>query len=92
MAPETYKNNTYNGEEIDLFSSGVILFRMYDGDFPFNEAIETDLKYQFIVQKKFDEFWQCHQTDKPEGFYSEDFKDFIEKALAFDPRERMNIS
>ena len=49
MAPETYKNNTYNGEEIDLFSSGVILFRMYDGDFPFNEAIETDLKYQFIV-------------------------------------------
>ncbi len=42
MAPEIKEGKEYLGSEVDLFSSGVILFIMIRGIFPFREATKED--------------------------------------------------
>ena len=38
MAPEIKESKTYDGCEVDIFSTGVILFIIVLGSFPFKEA------------------------------------------------------
>lgn len=42
MAPEIHAREPYKGEQVDVFSSGVVLFIMVSGTPPFNEASATD--------------------------------------------------
>ena len=39
MAPEIQEGKVFNGNEADIFSSGVVLFTIVHGIFPFEHAI-----------------------------------------------------
>jgi len=48
MAPEIRKRS-YNGDTIDIFACGVILFMMYSQNAPFKIANDTDRMYSYIM-------------------------------------------
>ena len=87
MAPEVQTKN-YDGRKADIFSCGVILFIMYTASPPFERSVPNDPYYKLIKDKNFTTFWSYHSKKKPIGFFSNSFKNLIEKMLAFDPNER----
>jgi len=64
---------------------------MYVGNPPFLHAEPTDLFYKLLVNKKYKLFWKIVSNKRIKGYFSEEFKDFIQKMLAEDPEERMTI-
>lgn len=44
--------------KIDLFSTGVVLFRLLTKTYPFFKATFSDHKYKNIVLKNYEEFWK----------------------------------
>lgn len=58
MAPEIKEGKTYNGEKVDIFSAGVILFILIRGIFPFKEARKEEFFYNMISTKNYDEYWE----------------------------------
>ena len=73
MAPEVRAGETYDGRKADIFSSGVILFIMVHGIFPFKEAKKDDYFYNLVLKGKHDKYW-----NKMEGQdLSDEFKDLI---------------
>ena len=57
MAPEIIAGKVYNGRHIDIFSTGVILFTLVMGHFPFIEATEDDLYFNPIVNGCSHKYW-----------------------------------
>jgi serine/threonine protein kinase len=57
MAPEIKEGKTYDGKQIDMFSTGVILFIMVQGIFPFKEAKKDEFFYNLILTGKLDQYW-----------------------------------
>lgn len=84
MAPEILFQN-YDGRKTDIFAAGAMLFIMYVGGPPFDKASSNDPWYKLLKDKKYDVYWKAHSQKKPLGFFSESFKDLIQKMLAFDP-------
>lgn len=60
---------------------------------PFNEAKTDEFYYKFIYNKKWPIFWKYHYRGKPAGenFFSPEFKDLMQKLLAYNPDERPTI-
>ena len=81
MSPELLRGETYNGQVVDLFAMGVILFVMKTGIPPFVSASDNDKIYKFIKQYRWDEFWALHERSKPAGFFQPSFKSLIELML-----------
>ena len=54
MAPEVHEGDRYDGEGVDVFSSGVILFNMYTAAEPFSRAKKTDGVYRYFIARKFE--------------------------------------
>jgi serine/threonine protein kinase len=44
-----------------------------------------------LAANRSDLFWKAHSKNKPEGFFSEDFKKLITSMLAFDPAHRLSM-
>lgn len=57
MAPEIIAGKVYNGRQVDIFSTGVILFTLVMGHFPFIEAIESDIYYNPIENGYSNKYW-----------------------------------
>jgi serine/threonine protein kinase len=93
MAPELNERKKYRGEQVDIFAAGVILFIMVSGAPPFNAATKDEFYYKFIVHKKYELFWKYHSKGKPAGehFFSPEFKDLMQRILAYNPDERPTI-
>ena len=47
---------TYDGQQIDMFSTGVILFIIVQGIFPFKEAKKDEYFYNLIINGKLDQY------------------------------------
>ena len=94
MAPEILSRQPYQGQVVDLFALGVILFILYSGHPPFSMANEEDNYYKLLATNRSDLFWKAHSNPqrKPEGFYTEDFKDLITCMLQFHPHQRLCIA
>ncbi len=94
MAPEILKKQPYQGQVVDLFALGVILFILYSGHPPFTMANEEDTYYKLLATNRSDLFWKAHANPnrKPEGFYTQDFKDLITCMLQFHPHQRLCIA
>ena len=92
MAPELLSKDRYNGHVVDLFSLGVILFIMYSSTPPFTVAAESDQLYNLLVTHQYERFWQVHSQGKPEGFFSENFKNLIVLMLQSNPLYRPQIA
>ena len=82
MAPEIHSRQAYNGQSVDVFALGVVLFQMLTGTPPFMRAMDEDLFYRQIKEKS-DLFWKVHQKDN--GPYNIDFKSLFSSMVAFDP-------
>lgn len=85
MAPEILLKLPYQGHVVDLFALGIILFILYSGHPPFNNADSSDSHYKLIATNRADLFWKFHSSRKAEGFYSESFKDLITNMLQTTP-------
>lgn len=45
MAPEIKEGKVYDGRQVDIFSTGVIIFLLVTGRYPFGEALRKDFQY-----------------------------------------------
>ena len=59
MAPEIHLCKGYNGQSIDIFAAGVILFTMISRKKPFEKAVPTDRQYKNLVIDP-ESFWKTH--------------------------------
>lgn len=81
MAPEIHARKPYVGASVDLFASAIILFIMFTQHPPFTKAEPSDPFYRLICANRADLFWKAHSKNKPEGFFSEEFKSLITSML-----------
>ena len=90
MAPEIHTRSPYQGEQVDLFAASIILFIMMSQKPPFGQANPQDPYYRLLYSGNA-RFWAVHGKDRPAGFYSDDFKDFMARALALEPVNRLSV-
>lgn len=57
MAPEIKEGKKYDGMAIDMFSTGVILFIIVQGIFPFKEAKKDEFFYNLILKGDMTTYW-----------------------------------
>lgn len=57
MAPEIKEGKVYNGLQADIFSTGVILFSVVTGIFPFKEATLKDKYFCLLKDQKYSDYW-----------------------------------
>ena len=87
MAPEIKEGKNYDGMAIDMFSTGVILFIIVQGIFPFKEAKKDEYFYNLILKGDLKTYWQKTGGTK----LSEEFKDLIIKMFSYDGSQRPTI-
>jgi serine/threonine protein kinase len=58
MAPEIHNGHAYQGEVVDLFAIGVILFILYSGHPPFCIAGTNDPYFKLLSNNRVDIFWK----------------------------------
>ena len=94
MAPEIYKGNTYSGQTVDLFATGIILFIMVAQHPPFADASAKDPHYKLISTNRTDVFWKVHCKRKPGGldYFSDSLKSLIQSMLSYSPHERPSLA
>lgn len=93
MAPEIYMNKPYNGNVVDLFATGVLLFGIIFGNLPFFKAIPTDSYYKMIAGNRLDLFWKIHKNKLNEDLYpSENLIDLLSRMLGYFSVERPSIA
>ena len=96
LSPEMHKKETYNPYQSDLFALGITLFVMVAGVLPFESATQEDELYKLIIEGNLEEFWTIHEEMRvenfgfscPQGFYSKEFRELINRMLAYDPSDR----
>lgn len=91
MAPEIHLNQEYDGKSIDIFAAAIILFIMVAEHPPFTAAQPSDPFYRCIAANRSDIFWKTHMKEKPDGFFSDEFKDLVQNMLHLDPSSRLNM-
>lgn len=82
MAPEVLERTTYYSFEIELWSLGVIIYKLLTGKFPF-KAQTTNLSE--ILIKKGD---YSFPENKPINEYA---KDLIKHLIVIDPAKRLKL-
>jgi serine/threonine protein kinase len=87
MAPEIKEGKKYDGIQIDMFSTAVILFIIVQGIFPFKEAKKDEYFYKLILEGDLETYWK-----KTGGqTLSKEFKDLIIKMFSHNGAERPTI-
>ena len=87
MAPEIKEGKTYDGRQIDIFSTGVILFIIVQGIFPFKEAKTDEYFYNLINTKQLDHYWKKVGGQN----LSDDFKNLILSIFEYDGSKRPTL-
>jgi serine/threonine protein kinase len=88
MAPEIKEGKTYNGKQVDMFSTGVILFIIVQGIFPFQEAKKDEFYYNLLMKGDYETYWKKTGGQK----LSNDFKDLIIKMFAYEGKDRPTLA
>ena len=89
-APEILENKEYEGDKIDIFSMGALLFVLMTKNFAFVEAKSSGL-YKFIKDKQYDDYWDTLKSLFNLNIESEKFKNLFLKMVAYNPEERPTI-
>ena len=88
MAPEIHLGESYNGQSVDLFAAGIILFTLLTKRVPFLKAQPSDPHYYSLVTDP-ETFWLSHaEAEDRQDIYSDEFKDLFEKMMTFDANLR----
>ena len=77
FAPEILNKEPYQGNVVDLFALGVILFTLYSNGEPFTQANTTETFYKKLATNNSYLFWKLHEDRHEPGFFTEEFKDLI---------------
>lgn len=88
MAPEIKEGKTYDGTQIDMFSTGVILFIIVQGIFPFKEAKKDEYFYNLLLQGDYNTYWKKTGGQN----LSNDFKDLILKMFSYNGKDRPTVA
>ena len=88
-APEILSRKEYDGEKIDIFSLGAMLFNIVTCKIGFQMAKEGDKYYKMIKNKNYIEYWKTISHQIPP--VSSNFKDLYIKMVSFKPIERPTI-
>ena len=81
-APEIILGNKYNGLNVDIWASGIILFAMIYGYLPFDDK-DNNILFRKILECK---------LEFPQDLYaSDEVKDLISRILVFNPNKRINL-
>lgn len=70
-----------------MFSTGVILFIIVQGIFPFKEAKKDEYFYKLILDGKLEQYWQKVGGEN----LSPEFKDLILKMFSYDGSKRPTV-
>ena len=90
--PQIINNQPYNGSKADIFSLGVILFKLVAGFFGFMKADRNDKYYRLIMANKIDKYWtslppvQINQLN-----LSPEFKNLYTRMVSFKENNRPTI-
>lgn len=89
MAPEIHLAKPYEGARVDLFASAIILFVILTQRPPFATANPQDPHYRLLAANRAELFWTAHaDAEDGQDLYSADFKDFFQKMMALNPKQR----
>ena len=88
MAPEIKEGKTYDGTQIDMFSTGVILFIIVQGIFPFKEAKKDEYFYNLLLQGDYATYWKKTGGQN----LSNEFKDLILKMFSYNGKDRPTVA
>lgn len=75
----------------DIFALGVFLFILLRGTNPFIEPNKDDPYYQYIISKRYNQFWKSHQTWREGDMISREVKALICDMISFNPDERPDV-
>mmetsp|Transcript_5056 Transcript_5056/g.4250 ORF Transcript_5056/g.4250 Transcript_5056/m.4250 type:complete len:213 (+) Transcript_5056:366-1004(+) len=81
-------------KKCDIFSLGVFMFILHSrGTIPFKETNNGNPLLEDLTSSP-KLFWQTHKRlkNRPEGFWSDDFKSLFEALCAKDPKKRPTVS
>mmetsp|Transcript_28207 Transcript_28207/g.31710 ORF Transcript_28207/g.31710 Transcript_28207/m.31710 type:complete len:415 (-) Transcript_28207:50-1294(-) len=88
MSPEIYANtNAFDGFSIDLWAAGVILYIMLTGFPPYDQASQTDQRFDLIVNGNL-----IKQLESWEIRLSQDAGDLLQNMLQLDPNDRLTLA
>ena len=97
-APEILEGKEYDGDKIDIFSIGAVLFILMTKNFGFKDAkiyntpFNTKQRlYKLIKDKQYKQYWEILETKFKITIESEKFKNLYLKMVAYDPEERPSI-
>lgn len=97
-APEILENNPYDGDKVDIFSMGALLFTLMTKKFGFYEAKVNNISrkpakilYNYIKNKVYDKYWDLIENTFNVGNLSQNFKNLFVKLVAYKPEERPTI-
>jgi len=65
---------------------------MFAGGPPFEKAVPGDPYYKVLAAKNYNVFWGAHSKRKPAEFFSDSFKDLMNRMLALKAEERLDIN
>jgi serine/threonine protein kinase len=88
MSPEIFANtNAFDGFSIDLWAAGVILYIMLTGFPPYDQASQTDQRFDLIVNGNL-----IRQLESWDIRLSQDAGDLLQSMLQVDPRDRLTLA
>ena len=79
MAPEIILKKEYNGQKADIWSLGILIYKLFCADFPFKGKNQKEL-YNQIIKGKF----------KIKDYVPESVKIIIEKMIKVKPNQRIS--
>ena len=98
-APEILEHRQYEGDKIDIFSIGALLFILMTRKFAFAEAkiINAAVKrekilYRLIKEKNYDKYWENLDKYFDIKNVPVEFKNLFVKMVAYNPEERPSIN
>jgi len=88
VAPEIIEGKEYQGELVDVFSCGVVLFIMLTGRYPFYCATVEDKRYKLLMDRNTSDYWK---TFDGKVSISTEAMNLLEKMFAYVPAERITL-
>lgn len=81
----------HTGDKIDIFASGVFLFVMLTGIYPFHSAEKIDSHYRHFYQRKPELFWNDIKFRNVNENVPDSAKDLLNRMLDCDPEKRITL-
>ena len=88
--PQMNMNLNYNGEKADVFSLGVILFKLVTGIFGFQIANNQHAHYLLIINRQYNQYFQILPQENITNL-SHEFKSLYIKMISFNEKDRPTL-